>query len=709
MIDLMLQIGLSNACVALLLAILAITVGARFKRPQLSHLLWLLVFVKLLTPPLITIPLGTVADSGHESLFADAEMTDPLEQASPISGPDALAVLRKRELASLPSTGAIVWSYLKSWLPVVWLLGSLVVLTWSLVRVVRFHRLLATESELAATKWQMLARKIARRLGLRGAPAIYATSARISPMVWWVGGRVRVIVPTILLEEMETEQSHWVLAHELAHVRRRDYLVRWLEWLVCVCFWWNPMVGWAQRNLREMEEICCDSLVLSSLRPKPHAYANALLDAVEYLACPAIRPPAMASEINSGGFLKRRVRMIVSKTPSRVSSWQLKGAVLLLAAVVLPLSAIHAQENGAEGYQKQVLAKLEAQVAAGQLSLEEALQTAMVIGKLKSADEKWNAGKAADKSDAKRKEMLSKLKLRVAAADKAALVAREQMEALLNHPVGESWAQKVQSMHAIELAAKELEAAVAAGLVSEAYAKAKYKAFHADEDHGSWNHDDAAMQLYWDSNNNADEQNQQYWNEEKPSEISWNQTEAGRWELAEQQLKDADLSIEQQYWSAKKDFDELKLKNKEKELHWNLEAHSKEKGTEKQLPADQSALPADQSVVQRDKAVAEAAVEAFVAADRRSINLRLNAEADAMANHNALLNANRLAAEAQAQLRWTDLRDVNREVEDAELMLIELQSQYKTERASAKAIEAKLIELQLLELEERLKAEQDQD
>ncbi len=58
MIDLLFQMGLSNACFALALAIVAMVVGAKARRPHLAHLLWLLVFVKLLTPPVVTIPVS---------------------------------------------------------------------------------------------------------------------------------------------------------------------------------------------------------------------------------------------------------------------------------------------------------------------------------------------------------------------------------------------------------------------------------------------------------------------------------------------------------------------------------------------------------------------------------------------------------------------------------------------------------------------------
>ncbi len=175
---------------------------------------------------------------------------------------------------------------------------------------------------------------------------------------------------------MDAQEWQWVLAHELAHIRRRDYMVRWLEWLACVCFWWNPVVWWAQRNLRAMEEICCDALVVSSLKPKPHSYANSILTAVESLARPALRPPAMASEINSGGFLERRFKMIVSEKTNRSNSRWLKVCVLLFAMVVLPFGIASAQDY------KAVERRLGEAVSKGELSLE---QASVMLDALKKA------------------------------------------------------------------------------------------------------------------------------------------------------------------------------------------------------------------------------------------------------------------------------------------------------------------------------------
>lgn len=379
MTDFLFQMGLSNACFSIALAIVAMVVGAKVKRPHLAYMLWLLVFFKLVTPPIVTIPVGmpppqSTVISSNDDLSGEVELPVVSEFAVETQSATALAA----PPPSLFSNITTKLSAAKPWLASIWLLGSLFIIAWSIRRVFQFARLLRDNTEPAPRELQSAAVTIAKQLGLNTLPEMLTTSAKLSPMVWWAGGIVRVVFPASLLDEMDASEWRWILAHELAHVRRRDYLVRWLEWLACVCFWWNPVVWWAQRNLRRMEEICCDNLVLSGLKPQPRTYANSLLTAVEFLACPAIRPPAMASEMNSGGFLERRFRMIISETPNRVTSRWLQACVLLCAVVVLPLGMVYAQDYEAVGK------RLRAAVEAGEITSE---QARIMLGAIKKADD----------------------------------------------------------------------------------------------------------------------------------------------------------------------------------------------------------------------------------------------------------------------------------------------------------------------------------
>ena len=219
--DLCFQIGLSNACFALVLALVALLVGAKSKRPHLAHLLWLMVLIKLVTPPLLSLPV--IPSSG------------PLEEsvrsfAMPVTEASELAPVVDEHPARVEILRAVV-EHGKAWFVVLWLAGSALVLCWSLVRVVQFHRLLGAHSESASAEVQAAAMKIAGVLGLRKLPMILATSAQLSPMVWWAGGRVRVILPSTLLETMSTDRWSSVLSHELAHVRRATTLCAgWSGW-----------------------------------------------------------------------------------------------------------------------------------------------------------------------------------------------------------------------------------------------------------------------------------------------------------------------------------------------------------------------------------------------------------------------------------------------------------------------------------------------
>ena len=60
MTDFLLQFGVSNLCISLLLALAAWAVQATGKRPLTAHLLWLLVLAKLVTPPIVVVPIVPV-------------------------------------------------------------------------------------------------------------------------------------------------------------------------------------------------------------------------------------------------------------------------------------------------------------------------------------------------------------------------------------------------------------------------------------------------------------------------------------------------------------------------------------------------------------------------------------------------------------------------------------------------------------------------
>ncbi|MHC4439804.1 MAG: hypothetical protein ACYS3S_20800, partial [Planctomycetota bacterium] len=205
--------------------------------------------------------------------------------------------------------------------------------------------------------------------------------------------------------------------------------------------------------------ICCDELVLSSLNPKPKTYANSLLSAVEFLARPVFRPPAMASEINSGGFLERRFKMIVSDNPKKSNTRWLQVCVLLCAVVVLPVGIASAADYEAVGR------RLRAAVAAGELTGEEARA---MLGALRKA------GEAKDKKDIDYEAVGRRIRAAVAAGEMTEEQGRERLVAFRRRMEmaerGEQGERRI-TREDYARAEAELDKAIAAGRISEEDAK----------------------------------------------------------------------------------------------------------------------------------------------------------------------------------------------------------------------------------------------
>ena len=228
---------------------------------------------------------------------------------------------------------------------------------WALaaVRIVRFHRLLRDVEPMPA-EWQAEVAELAARLGLRRPPSVYLVPGDVPPMLWAFGRRVRLLVPSRFWATLGDDERTALLLHELAHLRRRDHWVRWLELVVAGLYWWHPAVWWLRRALREAEEQCCDAWVVWAMPRGARTYAAAFVAALEFVSGARTAPAAAASATIGSGHvscLKRRLRMIVRAKTPRGLSWAGRLAVAGLSALLLPLAPSWAEKDAADAVQVQ--------------------------------------------------------------------------------------------------------------------------------------------------------------------------------------------------------------------------------------------------------------------------------------------------------------------------------------------------------------------
>jgi beta-lactamase regulating signal transducer with metallopeptidase domain len=343
-----LEMVLSNAIMATLLALAAAAVTWFCHRPALSHLFWLLVLLKLVTPPVVAVPLCSdslpllvhepptrLADTAlhvpRESLTEDDDLIEP----EPIpQEEEAAALTREPWVLAEPTISARPPDTVTppfSWMGLLfgaWLTGSTIWVLLCATQIYAFQRLLR-HGRLAPPELQWEAQQLADQLGVEHCPDIWLVHARISPLLWGFSSRVRLVLPVDLLAELKPDQQRTLLAHELAHARRRDHWVRWLEVLVTAIYWWHPVVWWARQQLQHAEEQCCDIWVVWLLPRAAKAYARTLLQTVSFLDARMALPP-VASGAGHLHHLKRRLSMITREPCCpRLSLPVLLGAIAL--------------------------------------------------------------------------------------------------------------------------------------------------------------------------------------------------------------------------------------------------------------------------------------------------------------------------------------------------------------------------------------------
>jgi beta-lactamase regulating signal transducer with metallopeptidase domain len=341
------EYGLANAATATALAVLAYVFGTLIRRPAVRNALWVIVFVRLLLPPIwnVDLPLpAATSTSDVDNAELALNFPEGLSPVPSLAGETSIADEEGNPAEQVPDGAALDISppaidpppsaatpSESTWrLPdeafagfvAIWLAGTSFVLVRSARNVIRFRRALLDSSP-APADIRRQAEHLARTIGLRRCPEILLVPGRVWPSLWMPGlrpQRARLILPAGLLPLLNDKQLAAVLAHELAHLRRGDPWVRWLELIACGIYWWHPLLGWFRRKLRESEEECCDLRVVAATGGRK-PYATALVETTVYLNGPDRTPATMlASGAGPVRNLQGRVTMIMrTSRPARLT------------------------------------------------------------------------------------------------------------------------------------------------------------------------------------------------------------------------------------------------------------------------------------------------------------------------------------------------------------------------------------------------------
>jgi beta-lactamase regulating signal transducer with metallopeptidase domain len=228
-----------------------------------------------------------------------------LREEGPVPAPRSWAVT----VSSAPPAAASLEASPPAvrWLPWIvrgWLVGVAVLSLRSLGGWILAQRLKRSRTTPAAESFQRAAARLRDRLGMNRAVGILASAAADVPLaIGWL--RPVVLLPVTALTALTPDQIEMLLAHELAHIRRHDYLVNLAQTALENALFYHPAVWWLSGRIRAEREHCCDDLAVAVCGDRL-GYARALA-ALEGIAG---RSPAFAVAADGGSLLGRIQRLL---------------------------------------------------------------------------------------------------------------------------------------------------------------------------------------------------------------------------------------------------------------------------------------------------------------------------------------------------------------------------------------------------------------
>ncbi|KQM69366.1 hypothetical protein ASE74_05025 [Pedobacter sp. Leaf216] len=201
----------------------------------------------------------------------------------------------------------------------------------------------------AGIKWDEKLTELTAKMGLTQPVKIMQSGIAHAPMV--VGHlKPLILIPLGLLNGLSNAEVEAILAHELAHIKRKDYLVNLLQSFIEIVFFFNPAVLWVSQLIKTERENCCDDLAIACVDDRKN-YVQALIVCQEFKQ----RAPAYAMAITgkNGSLLHRASRMLFN-TNSTLNKMEKTILTIALVSVVVCTAAFKSVGNAKTTTKKEV-------------------------------------------------------------------------------------------------------------------------------------------------------------------------------------------------------------------------------------------------------------------------------------------------------------------------------------------------------------------
>lgn len=244
-------------------------------------------------------------------------------------------------------------------LVVAWILGILFFSAKTGCEQLRLKRAMRAAKDIETPFLSTVFHETKQLMGVKREVKFLASELVPGPAVVGFGKPAIVISPSLLVT-LQKDQLQYILAHEFAHIQRRDVAVNWIMHILLIFHWFNPLLWLAVHKARQDQEMACDACVLDRMSSQQHvqqnhAYGQTIIHVLEHFSGKH-HHPGLASLSSTHKQMKRRLIMIkqFNKKSYRLSILGL-AMILTLGSV----SLVNAKESKAASAPQKSSAQIE--------------------------------------------------------------------------------------------------------------------------------------------------------------------------------------------------------------------------------------------------------------------------------------------------------------------------------------------------------------
>jgi uncharacterized protein (TIGR03435 family) len=309
-----------------------LTLALRKNPARVRYRLWLFASVKFLIPFSLLVSLGNHLAKPHVPVVMQSEVYSAVEEVSLPFTEDTAAPVVSTALP-LPTNPAELVPLWQEVLATVWICGFVATLTLWLWRWRQAAACLRRAVPMAQGREVDALHRLERARGSYKPLAIFLSPGPGEPGVFGIFRPV-LLWPAGISKHLQDNHVEAILAHEAAHVRRRDNLTAAMHMLVQAIFWFHPLVWWLGARLAEERERACDEEVLQ-LGKSAQVYAESILKTCEF----SVGSPLACVSGVTGADLKKRIVRIMTEADRAVRQLDYARKILLFVAAFVGLAS----------------------------------------------------------------------------------------------------------------------------------------------------------------------------------------------------------------------------------------------------------------------------------------------------------------------------------------------------------------------------------